>query len=241
MLPAKRTLKPHDRVCERHFEDEMIVKHWETNINGVRHLTPRDKPKLRDNAIPSKNLSCKDDSFELSEDLLVASLKRKPKEKIVMTSPKKAKKEVDKEIEHAEESPVARKEVDKEIEAAEENTIEAAKSPATSKEKEETDRQQVAERLALFEILYDEAFDVTLPGMLWGIHRDPDRKFIVFSEFDNSSMSTSHFLHITDDFICKTFVNGELNSTKTLLNNDATTEGISTLLDDLDKKSLTSS
>lgn len=234
-LPNKRTLKAHDRVCERHFEDDMIVKFWETNINGVKHLTPRDKPKLIENAIPIRNMTHKGESLEQSDDDLLkkpkpkieilsqkifVSLKRDAKEKIEFKSPKKLKTVLD------------------DAEAISELTPEEEKKSEKSPIKENT-QEQDAEKLAQFEILYDEAFDVTLPSLLWGIHRDPDRKFLAFSEFDNSSMTTVKLLHISDSFTCKTFVNRKLMTTKTLLSN-MTTDGISDLLDELDKVPLSS-
>lgn len=41
VLPNKRPLKAHDRVCERHFEDGDIIQFWESTINGQIHQTPR--------------------------------------------------------------------------------------------------------------------------------------------------------------------------------------------------------
>lgn len=56
-LANKREFKMHDRVCERHFEPSDIIEYWENNINGVIHRTKRDKPKLRENAVPSLHLA----------------------------------------------------------------------------------------------------------------------------------------------------------------------------------------
>lgn len=35
----------------------------------------------------------------------------------------------------------------------------------------------------MFEQLYDDVYEVTLPNTLWGVHRDPERQFIVFTYF----------------------------------------------------------
>lgn len=92
------------------------------------------------------------------------------------------------------------------------------------------------ETLAAFENLYDEAFDVTLPSLLWGIHRDPDRRFIVFSEFHQATMSICKLLRIDDALRCKTFVNNELNSSKTLKVENLLPDRVSDLLEELSKE-----
>ena len=61
VLPnKKRPFKESDRVCELHFDESDIIDFWTSKINGQVHITPRDKPKLKANAIPSRNLPTSD-------------------------------------------------------------------------------------------------------------------------------------------------------------------------------------
>ncbi|XP_050097764.1 uncharacterized protein LOC126578855 [Anopheles aquasalis] len=52
-------------------------------------------------------------------------------------------------------------------------------------EEEEQQIEPVIEELSpVFEELYDNVYDVELPSSLWGIHRDPKRKYVAFTRFD---------------------------------------------------------
>lgn len=61
-----------------------------------------------------------------------------------------------------------------------------------------------------FDSLYDDVFEIELPNTLWGLHRDPDRKFIVFSEFDLAAMQSTKYLYVNHRLVCKTYVHGQL-------------------------------
>jgi hypothetical protein len=65
------------------------------------------------------------------------------------------------------------------------------------------------EKLEAFEMLYDEIHDVTLPSTLWGHHRCNERKFIVFSAFNDEKMNFNKFLYISERLTCKVSVNGK--------------------------------
>lgn len=258
VLPNKRPFKKHDRVCERHFEDNMISSSWEANINGHVHVTPRDKPKLRENAFPCKNLPNKEDFVSPLEDQLrkrnekveilaqqivnpskrkekvveilsqhiITPKKRKLRTKAEAASPKKAKQT---------EMPVV--EINEIL--LDEPQLDAEELQATTAPGIELSPEVLQKMLEMFESLYDEAFDVTLPSLLWGIHRDPDRKFIVFSEFNQSTMSVCKLLHITDTFIFKTFINNSLTSSSHCqIEEVLLTDHVSAVLDELDKESL---
>lgn len=267
ILPNKRKLKPHDRVCERHFEESDIIQFWESTINGQIHQTPRgersaakfpsyfvclnvyhafaDKPRLRDNAIPSRNLPPKseEDSVEdlkqipkieiISQKTIVAA-KRKLREKPSDIQPRKLKRtktviltpvEI---IEEKEDTNLVNKFQEPVIEV-----VEAAENVV-----QDLDDEQRLQMTAAFENLYDEAFDVTLPSLLWGIHRDPDRKFIAFSEYNQSQMSCCKVLHITSDFRCKISINSRLNAPKILSLAQLEAESVSTMLEEIDKEPL---
>lgn len=240
-LPKKRTFKAHDRVCERHFQENDIIQFWEANINGQMHLTPRDKPKLRENAVPCLNLPSKDDfpatpeeemlkkrnqKIEILSQKIVAPAKRKLREKTEEVITKKSKKEERKLGIDINEMKV--------LVLADGETITTDENIASDVEPEQKIENQ-AEKLAMFENLYEEAFDVTLPSLLWGIHRDPDKKFVAYSEFDQLTMSFSKLLHFTDTCLYKSFINNKLISSKTLPHEQMTPDHVSALLDDLDK------
>lgn len=97
------------------------------------------------------------------------------------------------------------------------------------------------EMVTAFENLYDEAFDVTLPSLLWGIHRDPKRKFIAFSEFNHLAMSCMKILHIADTFHYKTLINNKLKESKILQLEHLTADYVSAILDELEKETPTDS
>lgn len=232
VLHNKRVLKTHDRVCERHFEEKDIIQYWQANINGQIHLTPRDKPKLRENAIPTLNLPSRE-QFEPKNEL-----KRRNARVEVLTNrliaPLKSQIEVECEDKTSgtkrqklrEEQPIV-------IAAQTDLMLQAAiADPKPAVE----DKNHKA-KLALFQNLYDEAFDVTLPSLLWGIHRCPERKFLAFSEFSQLTKSISKLIQISDDFICETFVKGKLKSSLTLQVEQLTADHISVILDELDKMS----
>lgn len=95
------------------------------------------------------------------------------------------------------------------------------------------------EKLARFETLYDEAFDVTLPSLLWGIHRDPDRKYVAFSKFDATNMTISKVLHISNKFLCTTHINSVLKLSKILNLEQLAVEHVSTILEELEEEAAT--
>lgn len=61
-----------------------------------------------------------------------------------------------------------------------------------------------------FDSLYDDVFEIELPNTLWGLHRDPLRKFIVFSQFDLAAMASMKCLYVDHECVCRTYVHGKL-------------------------------
>lgn len=47
-----RQLKQHDRVCEKHFREQDIVRFWQHTINGQKEVILRDKPTLKPRTVP---------------------------------------------------------------------------------------------------------------------------------------------------------------------------------------------
>lgn len=92
------------------------------------------------------------------------------------------------------------------------------------------DNQQIN---AAFDGMYDDIYEVVLPTTLWGVHRDPNRKFIAFSEFDSNNMTISKLLHITDTLDMKAYLyNTEVHLTK---RNDLSLDGLTDALTQLDE------
>lgn len=60
-----------------------------------------------------------------------------------------------------------------------------------------------------FDSMYDDVFEIELPDTLWGLHRDPNRKFIVFSKYDAIVMNTTKSLYIDNKFETKSFIYGK--------------------------------
>lgn len=55
MIPrADRTLENHHAVCEKHFKEDYIERHYRHTINGEEVLMLRDKPKLIAGALPTE-------------------------------------------------------------------------------------------------------------------------------------------------------------------------------------------
>ena len=84
-----------------------------------------------------------------------------------------------------------------------------------------------------FESLFDEIFEVELPSVLWGVHRDVNRKFVAFSEFDASSMSSRKVLHIDHKLNCKIIISSMIFKEERY-QEAISTEGVSKLLEELE-------
>jgi hypothetical protein len=205
------------------------VEFWESIINGQKVLTPRDKPKLKENAVPCRNLPDGDGSplkYKKSNNPTEKTLKkRNEKVKIlsekVLVPKRKIESEETEEISTKKEKIVPTTSIEEPIESAE---IEFEMASA--------------EHLEVFEKLYDEAFDCTLPSFLWAIHRCPDRKFIVFSEFNKKTMTIGKLLHISNTLKSSTFLNNKLKSSKMLQIKKQVIDFVSELLEELDKEPL---
>ena len=57
VLPKKRLFKKTDKICSRHFLKEDIITTWDTHIQGKLVQLVRDKPRLKDSAVPGLNLA----------------------------------------------------------------------------------------------------------------------------------------------------------------------------------------
>lgn len=246
----KRPLNKSDRVCERHFNENDIIEFWESNINGRIHLTPRDKPKLRDSVVPCRNLSP------------IAKHKNPPAGTLQQTQKKRkaaaAVKEVDDSIREDKilkliddiSDDITSVQLDVDIPQDTERLYQ--QSPTIDKTPETTNKLQElyesaiqpielsedekSKNLAIFETLYEEAFDVELPNLLWGIHRDPERKFIAFSEFNQQLMNVWKVLIVSEHLMYEQKISGVVKVQDYIkLQKKSIIEELSTMLDEFEK------
>lgn len=235
VLPNKRKLKAHDRVCERHFVHSDIIMFWESTINGQIHMTPRDKPKLKENSIPCKNLpkasdytSSRSEQKDFSPKIEILS------QSLIKTASKQAANE---EIQNELSIPPGKKVkkdqqvmVESIIESVPDSELKDSEAPIISTTVEDSVHSQ-----EIFDTFYDEAYDVCLPNCLWGLHRDPSRTFVVFSKFNRASMSHSISVFIENTFQYKIQVANQPTIEKPLQVDELTTDIFSNILNDLDK------
>ncbi|ETN62019.1 hypothetical protein AND_006322 [Anopheles darlingi] len=158
-LPKHRELKLHDRVCEKHFRPSDILRDWTHTINGLTTVLPRKKPTLLPSAVP------------LPEE----SLKRKPKQIASQGTKAPAKEQRIPSVER--EDPV-----EKQIQVIEISI--GAPDEGEEEHIEPVEIEEAPEISPVFEELYTNVYAVELPSSLWGIHRDPKRKYVAFTRFD---------------------------------------------------------
>lgn len=218
-LANKREFKKNDRVCERHFESNQIIEYWENKINGIVHKTKREKPKLAQTAIPTLNIPN-------WEEFNSPSLQKRQFDKVKILHAQIIKRVAPDDVKKV---PIKRLKTDNNEIIL--NTQQAVpKTPPKSTNPDPVDE----ENLELFENLYDEVHDVTLPNTLYGINRCPDRQFIVFNQFNFKSMDFRKYLFIESSLNCKVYINGNVEMTK-LAKDNCNTEFISEWLDKIDK------
>ncbi|XP_055522527.1 uncharacterized protein LOC129716717 isoform X2 [Wyeomyia smithii] len=172
VLPKHRPLKEFDRICENHFAEEDILRCWEHTINGKVERMERKKTALKANAIPVyvDSVSVDDKS---TDSFLKSSVSNKQFQ--ILTEAPQTKK-------------VKIFQSDMDTCAVRDDAVELASQTIpgpTNDQKDEHNTIIEVEQLVHpeFELLYDDVYEVELPSMLWGIHRDTEKTFICFTEF----------------------------------------------------------
>uniref|UniRef100_A0A1Q3F1F7 THAP-type domain-containing protein n=1 Tax=Culex tarsalis TaxID=7177 RepID=A0A1Q3F1F7_CULTA len=230
ILPQdRRPLKLNDRVCERHFREEDILRYWQHTINGQQEIILRDKPSLKPRALPV---------YDHQEMLaLIAEAEAQPKEqKLVQMSPGKRKR---KNVEETDAGPVKHaktENIQTSSSASDSSVVESAVHKINGTiEGHAVEHNIIIEVLAHpdFETLYDEVYEVELPTTLWGIHRDLERTFIAFTEFSKDSMNVRKYLYIDQSLQYRMTVGQRTMKSGTLP--AASTEAITELLTKLDE------
>ncbi|XP_052898024.1 uncharacterized protein LOC128304826 [Anopheles moucheti] len=180
-LPKHRPLQLHDRVCEKHFLSTDIQRHWSYNIEGKPKLLLRTKPILQPDAVPCIFNTCKPDAANVP----TAKRRRKkssepPEESSVVVVVQSTSQQLEEPGDPGEQAMLI---------VIEEESANVSKQDATPGENRmvevlETEEIDAVEKESIFEELYDNIFEVELPSTLWGVHREPDRKFVAFSRFE---------------------------------------------------------
>ncbi|KXJ83677.1 hypothetical protein RP20_CCG004429 [Aedes albopictus] len=184
VLPVQRPLKEFDRVCDQHFREEDILRYWEHTINGTVERMERHKPALKPHSIPVIVETEQEEETEITE----APRKRKQQRNY---NPEKAKKI--KSTEDEDQQTFKTIAVVETPHATDGSTVHLAIENMPGPVPDLPDEPIIPESDPLthpdFESLYDEVYEVELPSTLWGIHRDVQRTFISFTEFNKDSMN----------------------------------------------------
>ncbi|XP_052859827.1 uncharacterized protein LOC128267078 [Anopheles cruzii] len=180
-LPKHRPLRMHDRVCEKHFKPSDIVRDWIHNINGRTEVLPRRKPSLRCGAVPyyeepSEAVDVKRRKIETKRAKQVAQDANSAQDET--TSTRQAKP-----VSCVRDKSITRLLSDDGIMIVD-ISAENKETGKPDMPKPESSKLAELNHAAVFEELYDNIFEVELPSILWGLHRDPERKFVAFTRLD---------------------------------------------------------
>lgn len=207
----RRPFRINDRICERHFTKDQILTHWDHVIDGKLVQLEREKPRLKDNAIPLLNLEVRDAHAKRTRVVMPKELKVARIERQLLAAETTdaadddgtdASNDID--LENHLDMPTSDEEV---LDVKIEKLDNIGKFVAETQE--ENSKQK------MFETIYDDIYEVVLPSTLWGIHRDPEQKFIAFTQFDAVKMNCSKSLYVSSTFemhatICGTNVSHEM-------------------------------
>lgn len=224
----------YDRICERHFTKDQILTHWDHIIDGKLVQLGREKPRLKDNAIPQLNLEVR----LLHTKRTRAQTSKKSKTIQV----KQETVETDDRLEGMDESNDDVSENHSEmISASDEEVVDVtiekltpAGTAADVKSEGNGDNGDANAKQKIFEAIYDDIYEVVLPNTLWGIHRDPDQKFIAFTQFDPVKMNCGKLLLVSNTFRIRASVGGVEISNETVT--ALSVESISKALGELDEQ-----
>jgi THAP domain len=174
--PCYILFQKSDKVCEQHFHEGDIELTWDHTINGEVVQMSRDKPRLKKHAIPDRNFPS-DATMQALNHGSRPYTRKKPRIKQASGEPEKPP-QTDpppSEVHQSSDSLLVEMIDEADLEAK----VNGAEAEAGADEASSSD----------FDTLFDDIFEVVLPSTLWGFHRDPDRQFIAFSEFNLSCMA----------------------------------------------------
>lgn len=255
VLPHKRPFKRSDRVCERHFQKNDILTTWDHNINGVLHKLERGKAKLKPNSVPCLNL---DDKSNMISPAIPRNSRNNVRQEIRKRTPDLINLvghvRIPANTTHIVEvetrqmtrrnflrtAPVENlmQQTVEQLPQNEEMLVPTEQRSVTQEDTPISAIDNSAEELedSSFEFIFDDVYEVVLPCTMYGIHRDPARKFIVFSRFDVDTMSVTKALYVDHRLHARIFINNVSILCERLP--DLTVEVLTNMLSQLDAQKL---
>lgn len=231
-MPKRREFKPTDRVCQRHFDAVDIQTTWDHMINGKLVQMERAKAKLKPTAVPKLNLLCtRERTVGKRSRTTVTATTGAPLLEITLDLDEKSTYEevVDRMEETVDDQQCIKDDLINDGDNDDENTesfLDLTETPDEEPLRDDESSHHLhhtstttasppvnisPEVDASFELLYDDIYEVMLPDTMYGIHRDPDRSFIVFSKFDVGRMCATKVLHIDREHCaCRSYIDGIL-------------------------------
>lgn len=228
VLPTKRPFKRSDRVCERHFKKNDILTTWDHNINGVLHKLERGKAKLKPNSVPCMNLDDKSNMISPtmprnSRNNVRQEIRKRTPDLINLVGQNVRIPATTTNIVKEETCQMARRNFLRPAPVEDLMHIPIEQPPPKENKLLPTEQLSVIQEDtstisaidnctedledSSFEFIFDDVYEVVLPCTMYGIHRDPARKFIVFSRFDVDTMSVTKALYVDHHLQAKIFIN----------------------------------
>lgn len=227
VLPNKRPFKRSDRVCERHFLKHDILTTWDHNINGVLHKLERGKAKLKPNSVPCLNLDDKSNMISPttprnSRNNGKQAIRKRAPDLINLVGQDIRTPATNTNIGKLESCPTTRRNflrpapvvdlMQKSLEQSTQKDEILLPTEQVSVIQKDTPTSTIHDSTedvenSSFEFIFDDVYEVVLPCTMYGIHRDPDRKFIVFSRFDVDTMSVTKALYVDHSLQARVFIN----------------------------------
>lgn len=234
----KRPIRPSDRICCRHFNEDDIDRYWCHTVNGDLVKMMRDRPILKKDAVPSQNLIIDFDRPKRKKVYTSGDEAATTAATTTTTEPsKKSKKEVA--LFAVSMVPTTEPEAENTMlnllkgddMTVKDYDIEIVKEPLQIKDGDA--ELQLELKKDAFEVFYDEIFDVTLPSPLWGLHRDPDGTFAVFSKVSFDKLQLDRAVRVNDnwEYVVKVGESTIRSDTLKTLDPDA----VAKLLDEVDE------
>lgn len=196
----------------------------------------REKPRLKENAIPQLNLEMREPSIKRKQVQAPKSQKQKRiKAQMLVKSEACADDEVDasnddKHENHLENSSSYGEVIDVQIEQLNPSGSELVVA------EERTEIDDTAVKRQTFDTIYDDIYEVVLPSTLWGVHRDPDQNFIAFTQFDFAQMNCSKSLNVSNTFDIQATIGGVTVLSEAV--KELSIEFLSKALSDLDEQQI---
>ncbi|TMW45023.1 hypothetical protein DOY81_009897, partial [Sarcophaga bullata] len=259
-LPNVKQLRRSDRVCYLHFKPGDINYTFGHIINGQMYQIQRDRPRLKPDAVPCLEMTSKEDllSYRVrNREAKITKesnqlLKQQDYGEIIETQQTESEKEDNLNeniiksnqsenlgftIEGTDEIPdFIRTEVQTEASSEADNQIDLIieECPEAYNDNNDMDLEESLTILNLFNLLYDNCYDILLPNSLWGIHRCPNRSALCFSFMDINQMKVTKIVTITMDGAIQLYANGFLISNLQLTQDIDDLDGLSILLNQVD-------